>query len=474
MDFILQRMKIKTAKFFNKYPEDKLETLAKSIVSAYIRGFVLSKKDLSKKNAFYFDYFVGSERLCAKMIKYFNEHNLNPVLAPVSSNPNKQYGFDHKFDNALYLNEEIAETFTKAYREACEECKDILAKDAGPYIIESFGEKPFTPKSKEENLSLSKEQTKISRKMNNEFSLIFDEYSPQSESSYCIVAFPSPEIGDKFEEIFEETANFNMLDNDLYDKIQDTIIQTLDKADYVHVKGKNNNKTDIKVKMPKINNPEKETNFCNCTADVNVPAGEVFTTPQLKGTNGILHLPETFLDDYKYTELYFEFEDGYVKEYSCKNFEDDAANKKFVFENLLFPNDTLPIGEFAIGTNTLAYQVAKKYDILELLPILIIEKMGPHFAIGDSCYTFEEDEYMENPRDKKEIVAKDNEKSILRKTNIDEAYTGCHTDITLPYEDLAFIKAVDYDGNEFEIIRDGRFVLAGTEELNIPLDKMKG
>ena len=35
--------------------------------------------------------------------------------------------------------------------------------------------------------------------------------------------------------------------------------------------------------------------------------------------------------------------------------------------------------------------MANKYDVVYKLPILIVEKMGPHFAVGDTCYTCEED-----------------------------------------------------------------------------------
>ena len=49
------------------------------------------------------------------------------------------------------------------------------------------------------------------------------------------------------------------------------------------------------------------------------------------------------------------------------------------------------MGEFAIGTNTTAYVFAAKYGIGDKLPILIAEKMGPHFAVGDTCYSHEED-----------------------------------------------------------------------------------
>ena len=69
--------------------------------------------------------------------------------------------------------------------------------------------------------------------------------------------------------------------------------------------------------------------------------------------------------------------------------------------------------------------------ILKKLPILIAEKTGPHFALGDTCYKMSEDNRVYNP-DGKEIIAKDNEVSILRKSEPDKAYFNCHTDITYP------------------------------------------
>ena len=126
-------------------------------------------------------------------------------------------------------------------------------------------------------------------------------------------------------------------------------------------------------------------------------------------------------------------------------------------------------GEFAIGTNTTAYAMAKKYRIGDQLPILIAEKTGPHFAVGDTCYSFSEDSPMYNP-DGKEVIARDNEVSILRKPDPARAYFSCHTDITVPYSELGDIVAVGEDEKEWMLIRQGRFVLEGTEELNRPLD----
>ena len=71
------------------------------------------------------------------------------------------------------------------------------------------------------------------------------------------------------------------------------------------------------------------------------------------------------------------------------------------------------MGEFAIGTNTTAYRMARDFDIADKLPILIAEKTGPHFAVGDTCYSHEEDMVTYNP-DGKQIVARENDFSKLR------------------------------------------------------------
>ncbi|MGN0156959.1 MAG: aminopeptidase, partial [Lachnospiraceae bacterium] len=285
-----------------------------------------------------------------------------------------------------------------------------------------------------------------------------------------IIAFPIPQIGERFEEIFEETIKINTLDYQKYRDIQQTIIDTLDKASYVRVKGCGENKTSLTVALWKLKNPEKETIFENCVADVNIPVGEVFTSPVLKGTNGVLHVTEVFLNGLQYKDLSLTFEDGMVTEYSCSNFKDSNEGKKYIKDHVLHQHDTLPMGEFAIGTNTVAYVVSKKYGISNVMPILIAEKTGPHFAVGDTCYSHEEDIMTYNP-DKKAIVARENEVSALRKSDPAKAYLNCHTDITIPYDELGELTAVTQQGEEYPIIRNGRFVLPGTQELNKPFDE---
>ena len=163
--------------------------------------------------------------------------------------------------------------------------------------------------------------------------------------------------------------------------------------------------------------------------------------------------------------LEFTFDNGMIQSYTCTNYENEEDNKKYIKENILHNRDTLPLGEFAIGTNTKAYRMGRKFGIEAKLPILIAEKTGPHFAVGDTCYSMSEDVVLHNP-DGKEIVAKENECSALRHTDIAKAYFNCHTDITIPYDELGDIVVFTKSGKSITLIKQGKFVLSGTEQLN--------
>jgi leucyl aminopeptidase (aminopeptidase T) len=341
----------------------------------------------------------------------------------------------------------------------------MAAGYAGPAVIEVFGEEPFSPKQKEEAISLNEKQEQLSVTYDIKAGQLTNQYIKGEERSFTIVAYPMPEIGEQYEQIFDEVIRINTLDADLYAQVQQTMIDALDQGEYVHVIGREKNITDLKVQLYKIQDAKKETIFENCVADVNIPVGEVFTSPVLEGTEGVLYVSKVYLNELQYKDLKLEFKDGKIVDYNYSNFEDDNEAKKFIKSALLQNHETLPLGEFAIGTNTTAYVIAKKWGIESKLPILIAEKMGPHFAVGDTCYSHAEDIKVYNP-DGKEIVARENEVAALRNEKPAEAYFDCHTDITIPYDELGELTAVTKDGTRIPIVLEGRFVLPGSEALN--------
>ena len=478
---------LKMAEFMNSLPEETIHTMADTYTEGYRIGFEVTGKDLSKKAVVDVRYQLGFERMMRRALENFEKMGLQPVIYRAASSilynpsiykngfysvsPNRQYEFDHKDDKALFLDKMYCSRKLEVMHTAFEKYKKEARGYAGPAVVETFGEKEFEPVNKPESLKMTDEQSALLVENRTQMGQLQRQYIIEEERSFTIIAFPIPEVGDCFEELFRETIQINTLDYKKYQRIQQTIIDALDQADHCEIKGCNGNHTNLKVNLWKLKNPAKETIFENCVADVNIPVGEVFTSPVLEGTNGVLHVTRVFLNGLEYKDLEITFENGKIQNYNCANFATEEENKAFIKENILFRHKTLPLGEFAIGTNTTAYVAAKKLGVESKMPILIAEKMGPHFAVGDTCYSHAEEVKVYNP-DGKEIVARDNEVAALRSVNPSKAYFNCHTDITIPYDELAELTAVKKDGDRITIIQNGRFVLPGTEELNEPLQEL--
>ncbi|MCI9589864.1 MAG: aminopeptidase [Lachnospiraceae bacterium] len=477
---------LEIAGFLNGLPQETIDKMADTYTEGFEKGFQVMGRDLSIKKNIAVRYELGYERMIKKAVFNFRamdkevilfraaveaiNRNPNRKLGFHGTSPNRQYDYDHRYDSALYMGTALKERKLSVIRGTLEEYKELARLYAGPAVVETFGEEDFTPVNKKEAFALNRHQEEVTIAYSNEYMEILDQYQPGDETSFTIIAFPKPEIGEDFREIFEETIRINTLDYELYRDMQQVIIDTLDKAEYVTVKGRGKNSTDIRVHLHPLADPASQTNFENCVADVNIPVGEVFTSPMLSGTEGKLFVGRVYIGDIRFKNLWITFENGRVKDYGCENFDREEENKALIKQVIMKNHDNLPLGEFAIGTNTTAYAMAERFGIIHKLPILIVEKMGPHFAVGDTCYSWSEDAPMYNP-DGKEMIARDNEISILRKTDVSKAYFSCHCDITIPYDELGEITAVAADGSRTVIIENGRFVLAGVEKLNEPLQE---
>ena len=457
----ISKNELGTAHHLRNLPQETLQKMADVYTEGYRIGFINTGKDLSKKKVVNIRYSLGFEKVVRLAIENFKKMGLKPVIYRATTSvitkrehhkigyygciANQQYEYDHRQDQALFMDKRYIERKLEVMKTVYEQNRELAAGLAGPAVMEIFGETPFSPAVKASAPAYSEAQRSLALLYDSRSVHLTNEYIKGDERSFTIIAFPVPEIGADFPEIFKETIRINTLDYQLYADIQQKLIDALDQGESVHVLGKGENHTDMHIALHKLNDPKKQTNFENCVADVNIPVGEVFTSPILKGTSGILEACTVYLEGLKYEKLHLEFEDGMVKAYTCKNFEQEEYNQNYVRENVLANHETLPIGEFAIGTNTAAYAMAREYHIEGKLPILIAEKTGPHFAVGDTCYSWAEDTPVYNP-DKKEIIARDNEISIRRKEDPGEAYFGHHLDITIPYDELGSIE-VQWDSS---------------------------
>ena len=478
----ISQSELKLAAFMNTLPQETVDKMADTYTEGYRKGFSVMGRDITQKKTVVVEYQLGFERMIREAVKNFRKMGLEPIFyrAAVESlnrrpngkrgyfgaSANKQYDYDHRYDSALYMGNAFKERKLSILKAAYEQYSELASWCAGPAVVETFGEEGFTPVNKKTALGLNDHQQELTLAYANESRQVINQYMPGDETSFTIIAFPKPEIGPDFEDIFRETIAINTLDYEKYQKIQQKLIDALDKADHVEITGRDGNETSMKVQLHTLTDPAKQTNFENCVSDVNIPLGEVFTSPVLTGTQGILHVKEVYVEDYLFKNLRMVFKDGKVTEFGCGNFpESEEQGKDLVKQVIMRGHSWLPLGEFAIGTNTTAYAMAQKYQIGSKLPILIAEKTGPHFAVGDTCYSFAEDSPMYNP-DGKEVIARDNEISLLRKEDMSKAYFSCHTDIPVPYSELGDIVAVGKDGSRITLIRQGRFALEGTQGLN--------
>ena len=473
---------IGTALHLGEMEESRIADMAATYTEGYRKGFELYRIDLSCKKTVNIRYRLGFERMIRAAVEQFRQMGLETTMYRAVGNliyrngrgikvgyssggANPQYDYDHRFDEALIFGKALADRKLAQQRCAYEEYRDLAAAFAGPAVIEVFGEDPFVPVAKKQAAAYTEKQRKQKLEYQSAASLLSNEFIPGDQVSFTIIAYPVPEIGKDYGEIFDETVRVNTLDSTQYGVIQQKLIDALDQGAYVTVTGRGDNRTNLTVALYPLEDPEHQTDFENCLADVNIPLGEVFTSPKLEGTDGTLHVTEVYLNELKYENLTLQIKDGVIEDYSCTNFGTEQENMSYIEENLLFQHPTLPMGEFAIGTNTTAYAMGQKYGISHLLPILIAEKTGPHFAFGDTCFSHEEDLVTYNP-DGRQMMAKENRFSALRHSDPSRAYFNCHTDVTIPYHELGDIIVHCRGGREIVLIREGKFVLEGTEELN--------
>ena len=452
-------------KFWFSLPEEKLKSMGNTIADAFLHGFISQSRDRRGRRRVRFFYQLGQEALAKEVVRAFQERGLSPVItAPHTVYALNQFQADHQFDRYYGMDQELLEAEWSAYKKAMVCYEKELKDTCGMVGIDQFGMEPTILTPCKDAFQLEKDAKERYALLGRKKADMEAEWIRPSEISFCKVAFPNMLVGDRFEEIFNDFFEMNAVVSEPYELLQQKLIDGLDTCEYVEIKGYEGNETDIRIRLWPVEHPEAQTKFLNCGGDLNIPYGEIFTTPRLAGTNGLFHVEEICLKGVFYHDLRLTFEDGWVVRADCRE------GKEYVMKNLLYPFEKIPMGEFAIGTNTSAYAIAQKYQIGSRLPILIYEKMGPHMAIGDPCFARSEDSAIYNMYDHKDMVCRENEVTKERK-NKENVYFGKHTDITLPYHQVEYLRGVRADNSTVEFIRHGRFVLEGTEGLNEGLQK---
>lgn len=460
------------AQMMNTYADDEIHALAKQMVDGFQKGFEVRNKKASDRTCARVVQIVGLEKIAHAILNILEEKNHTGMIGElVYQGIHPQIVYDHRQDDALYYSEDYAKAVLNAYEDALASYQKDMQNYQGNIIMVAFGQDKFDAKHKSHQISYQDEQNTLWKQVDMGKKPILENYVPKAEVSFTGMAYPVHAIHPDYERIFQHIMQINQMDPTRHEEMQELLIAALDQGKYVEIIGQNGNDTHMQIYLQELKDASKQTNFVNCGADINIPVGEVYTSPQLKHSSGVLHIRQARISKIAFQDIRIQFQDGKVTSYSCQNTDDEKANHDLMEDVIFHHCATLPIGEFAIGTNTYAYMKAKADGILYKLHTLIFEKLGPHIAIGDTCFAWSEENELVSLFSGKEMIAKDNEVSCLRTKDVSKAYMGVHYDLTIPYEDIASIVVHTPQGTQIPLIMHGRFVLAGCEDLNIPLDE---
>jgi hypothetical protein len=452
---------------------EKLRTMAEHIIAAFLHGFVSQGRNRRDRRRVLVYYQIGLEALVKQLLPALEERGLRGVLQ-------KPEGlFYRSFLNKRHcclvpgMSAALSAALIRAYGKAATLREDVLRDCCGMISLNHFGEKSLTDDS---YYKLNpKEQIRF-QQFTEALGRIDRRYLAPHDLSFCKITFPNPLAlnpaagGDdglqpfgsrrRFLELFEDFWQLNLENSAPFEQVQQVLIDVLDRCEMVRISGISGNTTDLTVALPSLEDPAQQSKFLNCGGDLNIPHGEIFTTPRLAGTAGRLHISRIYLNGVGYRDLFLVFQEGRLIDYGCGNFSDPKENRRLIKERLLDIYDTLPMGEFAIGTNTRAYTLIRHYGLSDRIPILLAEKTGPHIALGDPCFARGEWSPLYNLLDNKEMIARWNEDTASG------IYTNRHTDITIPFDEIGLLEGIDELGNSVPIIKNGRFELPGIEILN--------
>jgi len=289
---------------------------------------------------------------------------------------------------------------------------------------------------------------------------------------------------------------------------QQVLCDVLDKGSFVYLEGRDDNETDLLVALQPIADPQTDTNFLSDSGNGILPGGSVYTIPQLGETNGLLHLKEAKAAGVVFRNLKLTFEEGMICDYSCENFENPAEGRQLIRNKLLRGTDKLPISELAVGTNTEAYKSLKTEEWQDLEGLLRRSLM-PSIVIGEEPEGLRgavrfSDGVKKNvmPPSKAEVVKEaelsapapeGSEKPAGETENGGEAPQAAPAGkensrpqeeekpaerrakvswrLSIPFESIGQLSVISEEGVRTDIMREGVFVLIGTDHLNIPLLK---
>lgn len=170
-----------------------------------------------------------------------------------------------------------------------------------------------------------------------------------NNTRWCVMRYPSPAFAMNAKMTTSQFADFYykacLLDYSLLNERMKPLHEMLANTKEVHLKGVG---TDITLGIA-------GQNWIPCAGDLNIPDGEIFTSPIINQVNGHISYAPTVYDGKPFENIEFTVKDGVITD--CK-----SNNQKALEDILNTDEGSRRFGEFAIGTNP--HIERPMYDIL--------------------------------------------------------------------------------------------------------------
>ena len=130
------------AEFLNRLSEEQINNMARTYTEGYRIGFINGRKDITKKKSVNIRYNLGFERMVRAAIIQFREMGLEPVIYRhathavnkrgtarigfTGGNPNPQFDYDHRQDQALFMDSDFVQRKLRSMQNAYEKYKDQM------------------------------------------------------------------------------------------------------------------------------------------------------------------------------------------------------------------------------------------------------------------------------------------------------------------------------------------------------------
>ena len=134
------------AEFLNSLSQEQIDSMAETYTEGYRIGFINGRKDITKKKSVNIRYNLGFERMVRAAIIQFREMGLEPVIYRhathavnkrgtarigfTGGNPNPQFDYDHRQDQALFMDKRYIERRLEVMRTVYEQNRELAAQFA--------------------------------------------------------------------------------------------------------------------------------------------------------------------------------------------------------------------------------------------------------------------------------------------------------------------------------------------------------